>query len=248
MHITSRHNSHFSSTVHVKTSVTFGAILAMVIGGIIALVGVKFGFDAKALTSNGLTASGVVLKSWSEDYRDHNGKRKVRNRSEVEFDAQGQGSIKVVLHSRYAEGSSVPLIYDPSDPTSARANSFGSVWGNAATFLFIGGLVVALGGVALRLHKRRLQEIEWLRSNGRKVSASVIGINSTTRKRSSGRSRSYSLIVKLDERVPGAADKFNSETLDCEPSSDVVGKKIEVWLNPAKPTSYYVDTGSLRGS
>lgn len=233
---------------------------AVLLPGIFLVVGILlFGFSvhlalrSAKLLEDGVTTTGTVTRVERKERRDSDGDRRISYTSYVEFRSQSGEQYEVKVGGKNAQGARIKLLYDPNDPSNAVKNSTMGVWGGAIICCLVGLVFAALGGWLVRKALLRRREIQWLEQNGTTVKAEVIGVNTHERRErrhhttaSHRRYRNttvYEVLARWSDPNSGRQHTFKSHQLNQHPGEDLIGKEVEVLVDPSNPTSYFVKLG-----
>lgn len=208
--------------------------------GLVILGGVMASKSA-ALLHDGATAVGTVLEVSETRYTDNKGKSKRKFLSTISYAPSSGVPTTFTQDGDFGKGARVDVVYLPSDPSSAKVNSFSSIWGATAGFTCIGLIFGLVGfGGAFSVIKRE-RAIEQLLASGACVKATVVGIDRHTSSGKHRRRTSYRLIVRAVEQVAGLPAELRSEYLSRAPDDSIIGSEVEVLYDAANPCSYFVN-------
>ena len=211
------------------------------IGLLLFVLGAVFASRSAALLHDGARVTGTVLEVSESRYTDSKGKSKRKFLSTITYSPQAGAPLTFTQEGDFGKGARVEVVYLPGDPSSAKVNSFGSIWGATAALTCVGlvfGLVGFGGAYAVIRRQRAIKE---LLAAGRSVRGTVVGID---RHRTSGKGRrrtTYRLIVRAVDPVPGLPNELRSEYLPREPHDSIVGSEVEVLFDAKNPCSYFVN-------
>ncbi|HRK01803.1 MAG TPA: DUF3592 domain-containing protein [Oligoflexia bacterium] len=145
----------------------------------------------------------------------------------------------------YVPGQQVQVIYNPTDSTDARLDSFYELWRTpAALSLF----VIPLWGscvAVIRKRKKNKSDREWLTKFGNSVSATVIAINQSVVV--NGKSY-FTIEYQWTDLNTGDQRTARSEVIPFNPSVSgyvTIGQKIEVLVDPNNPSRTYFDIQTI---
>jgi hypothetical protein len=146
----------------------------------------------------------------------------------------------------YVMGETVSVVMRPQEPGSARLDTFADRWlipailaGVGMVFLLIGGFLVARL-LAARARRSRLQE------RGRRVEATVVGVQVNTKVRVQRR-HPVALLARWQDPLTGRTWDFRSDDLWTDPTPALQATTIGVLVDPDDPRRYWVDTSALSG-
>ena len=207
-----------------------GILLIVAAGGVAS--------SSLSLLQRGVVVSGLVTDVKESRYTDKKGNSKRRFSSTVSFTPASGAPKTFSQDGDYGRGSRVDVVYDPSDIGSARIKSFSSLWGGA-TALGVAGLIFSLvgfGGGSFAIKRERA--IAHLLVHGQSIRARIVGVKSHRSSGKGRRRRSYQVVARAVEPIPGIPDELLSETLREEPSDAIIGTDVEVLIDPQNPRSY----------
>jgi hypothetical protein len=145
----------------------------------------------------------------------------------------------------YKKGESVPVAYDPDDPSNARIASF---WVAFLAPLILGGLSVVFTpiGVVLFVKGRRIARLRaWLWGQGQQVWAEIdhVGRDLTTRVNNR---HPYVVHATWQDERTGRAYTATSDYLSHDPGPRLRGRThVRVLYDPADPDRNLVDLDAL---
>jgi len=144
----------------------------------------------------------------------------------------------------YSRGEKVALRYDPSNPESARVDSFMENWFVGLSLSLMGMVFTAIGaGFGIHGWIRR-KNLQWLSAHGTRIQAKFTGVDVNTRLRVNGRSP-WVLTAQWQDPKSGVVHTFTSDSIWFDPTEFVKGPTLEVIYNPEKPSIYTVDLSFL---
>ena len=218
------------------------------VGLVLVIVGYFSHTHARSLVGKGVPARGVVIgyKTNISNTVDATGggseettyqpqiRFQTNTGKNVEFLAMGARSRE------YAVGSVLPVIYDPQHPSDAMLQT--DATGASKLGLVIGGGITLLLGIfSIAVLSFVNKKLAWLRENGRRVYADFIRVD-----RADGDSSAlYTVVCQWADPETKQVHEFTSESLAADPSRMLAGKKIEVVMDPAKPTRYIVEVAPV---
>jgi len=144
----------------------------------------------------------------------------------------------------YQKGEKVDVRYDPGSPGTARLDGFMENWFVVMCLGIIGTVFTAIGagfGLSGWVQKRNR---EWLQANGQRIQARFTGVDLNTRLRVNGRSP-WVLTAQWQDPASSLLYTFRSESIWFDPSPYVKSDTLDVLVDAAKPSRYWVDTGFL---
>ena len=218
------------------------------IGGIFAALGVVFVAGAgwayladRRFAAAGTHAQGTVIDMVGS--RDSDGDYSYKPM--VEFrDADGQRHVFTSNVSssppQHAAGETVQVIYAPATPDEAVIDSF---LDRFLLPLILGGLgtVFAAIGFSLLLARLRGRRIAaQLRASGLPIQAKVLECYRDTSVQVNGRSP-WRVVCQATHPATGKLQSFKSEAIWVDPSAQLAGKELRVFVDPARPKRHLVD-------
>jgi hypothetical protein len=144
----------------------------------------------------------------------------------------------------YAKGEKVDVRYDPASPGNARIDSFLENWFVALVLGILGTVFTAIGsgfGIYGWVQKKKR---EWLKANGQRIQAKFTGVDLNMSLRVNGR-HPWVLTAQWQDPASSLVYTFRSESIWFDPSPYVKAETLDVLLNAAKPSMYWVDIGFL---
>jgi len=229
--------------------------------GLAAFVaGVAWGFKRYSLWRVGVKTTGAIVDFNESTSTDNSGTRPVRSRSYfpvVEFIVNDhkhrfQASTGS-SNPEYEKGTPVPVLYDPQDPTQAQVATFEQFWlGPLGVGLFgflflaggIGGFFLIADsdrtfGPAFETEMAKVDLVDGKR--GIPLAAVVASVRPGP---VSGANATY--VVVCRGGAPGGVPRdFESAPLSFDPGAGVIGKPVNVYVDPNNAARFYVDTKSI---
>ena len=145
----------------------------------------------------------------------------------------------------YEEGESVPVAYDPDDPSDARIASF---WAAYLAPLIVGGLGLVFTpiGVVLFVKGRRIARLRaWLRRQGQQVWAEIEHVGPDLSTEVNNRHPYIIRATWQDERT-GRTHTATSDHIGYDPGPRLQGQThVRVLYDPADPDRNLVDLDAL---
>jgi len=143
-------------------------------------------------------------------------------------------------------GQTVRVLYLPDDPAdSAKVDSIVSFWFVPGLF---GLFALTFGGIGTAffmrgLMKQRMQE--WLRLNGRTITADIVDVRINTSIRMGGKSP-YVVVARWEDPVRRIASTFRSDPIWTMQKQLSVGDTITVTVDPNNLERYHVNVGAMQ--
>ncbi len=168
----------------------------------------------------------------------------------------------------YQVGEKVSVLYDKNNSQSAKINTFFQLWFGPIIMTVLGVIFFLVGLLVLIKQKRKTELKNELLSRGTKILAKVTSVetinpsrdfeNSALRPLSTlafGTRRGYSYRPNIQTTYQIVAQwlnpsnnqmyVFKSDDLTYNPESVVLGKDIDVYIDPINPQKYYMDISTL---
>jgi Protein of unknown function (DUF3592) len=146
----------------------------------------------------------------------------------------------------YAEGDTVPVAYDPADPSDAQIASF---WSAYFAPMVLGGLGIVftpIGVALLVVGRRSLLRRRKLLQDGREVWAEIAQVGVEFGVKINGRHPYVVHATWYDERT-GRTHIATSDHLRADPGPGLLGRThVRVLYDPADPDRNVVDLDSVR--
>jgi len=224
------------------------------IGGIFASLGLVFVAGAawafladRNFAAAGAHAPGTVIDMTSS--RDSDGDYTYK--PVVEFrDAEGRRHVFTSSVSssppQHAIGESVEVIYAPASPDKAVIDSFVDRFLLPLIFGGLGTLFAAIGLGILFDRLRRRQIAAQLRATGVPIQAKVVECYHDTSLKVNGRSP-WRVVCQATHPADGKMHSFRSEAVWINPSAQLDGKDVRVFVDPARPRRHLVDLSPYFG-
>ncbi|MEO8089185.1 MAG: DUF3592 domain-containing protein [Gemmatimonadales bacterium] len=141
-------------------------------------------------------------------------------------------------------GEAVKVLYNPTNPQSARIKSFFQLW-FGFLIVFALGLVFATIGLGMIFVRRRgRKQAEWLRQHGRRMKTAFKGVELNQSLRVNGRSP-YQIVSQSSDPASNTVRLFQSDNIWFDPSEYIKGEAIDVLVDPNDPKKYVMDTSFL---
>jgi hypothetical protein len=218
------------------------------VGGIFAAVGLVLAVSAgwvflkdRSFAATGVRAPGSVIEMIGS--RDSDGDYTYK--PVVEFhDAEGQRHVfsSTVSSSppQYSTGEAVTVIYAPGSPDRAIIDSFVDRYLMPLIFGGLGTLfaIIGFGILFARLRARRVAA--QLRASGLPIQAKVTECYRDTSVQVNGRSP-WRVLCQATHPADGKVHSFTSESVWVDPSEQLAGKDVRVFVDPARPGRHLVD-------
>jgi hypothetical protein len=217
------------------------------VGGVFAAIGLLFVAIAawlylndRSFAAGGERAPGVVIEMAGSGGSDGYSYRPV-----VEFrDAQGQRHVFTSSVSsnppRYSRGEAVEVIYAPASPDEAVIDSFLDRFFLPLMFGGLGTLFAAIGLGLLSAWLRGRRIAAQLRASGLPIQARVVECYRDTSVQVNGRSP-WRVACQATHPATGKLHSFLSGPVWIDPSAELAGREVRVFVDPARPKRHLVD-------
>jgi uncharacterized protein DUF3592 len=232
--------------------------LFAIIGGIFGLVGVVMlgvgvawavstaAFQASAEQTDGTVVALTERTSTSTS----SGRRSSAWYPTVEYAVDGRrysfDSNVGANPPAYAQGDTVPVAYDPANPSDAQIATF---WSAYLGPMIVGGLGIVftpLGTVLFVMGRRLLRRREWLRTKGREVWAEIADVGVEFSVEINGR-HPYVVHATWYDEGTGRTHVATSDPVRDDPGPGLRGRThVRVLYDPADPDRNVLDLGSAR--
>ena len=218
------------------------------VGGIFAAVGLAFVAGAgwffladRSFAAAGVHTQGTVIEMIGSRDSDSD----YTYKPVVEFrDADGLRHVFTSSFSssppQYSTGETVEVIYAPDTPDEAVIDSFVDRFLLPLVFGGLGTLFAAIGLGLLfaRLRSRRIAA--QLRASGLPIQARVVECYRDTSVQVNGRSP-WRVVCQATHPATGKLHSFRSEPVWVDPSAQLAGREVRVFVDPARPKRHLVD-------
>ena len=140
----------------------------------------------------------------------------------------------------YSRGEQIDILYAPDNPGDAIIDDFFSRWGLSSILGFMGLIFGGVGGGLLfwQLRKERIKK--WLRAKGTPVSIDFYEVNRDTSTTVNGR-HPFRVVAQGKNPFSGKLEQFLSEAIWVDPTEELRGSKLRVYLDPNRPDIHSVD-------
>ena len=225
-------------TLKLVGGIFFLAGLAMLVGTVF-LYSSQSNFIASAKTAQGQVID-MVRKESSDD-----GTTSYTYAPVVRFsDDRGLNQEFVNRNSSnppsYSRGENVEVLYASENPGDAIIDDFWGRWGSVAILGGMGAIFSLVGGGISFWLIRQAQIKTWLRANGTQISVDFQSVERDTSITINGR-HPYRVYGQGKNPFTGKLQQFPSEALWVDPTSELQGTKLKVFIDPSKPSRNLVD-------
>lgn len=235
---------------------TRGRLFA-IIGGIFGLVGVvmlgvgvTWAVSTAAFQASAERTDGTVVALTEHTSTNNLGRRSTSWYPTVAYTVDGrQYEFESSVGSNpptYAEGDTVPVAYDPADPSDAQIATFWSAYLGPMIFGGLGIVFTPLGTVLFVKGRRLLREREWLLKKGREVWAEIAEVGVDFSVEINGR-HPYVVHATWYDESTGRTHVATSDPVRHDPGPGLLGRThVRVLYDPADPERNVLDLGSVR--
>lgn len=144
----------------------------------------------------------------------------------------------------YREGETVPVLYLESDLSSARIDSFFSLYGLSAIAGGLGTVFFLIGAGTMVLQAKTRQTDERLRHQGLPITTDFQSVELNGTFQVNGRSP-YRVVTQWQDPASSRLRRFESHNLWFDPTQFIKQKEIKVYVDPSDPQKYYMDLSFL---
>ncbi|MDP5241313.1 DUF3592 domain-containing protein [Uliginosibacterium sp. 31-16] len=144
----------------------------------------------------------------------------------------------------YDQGEDVEVLYDPANPDKASINGFFALWGVVLIMGSLGLLFFAIGAGIWFAAWRSGSSAANLRESGQAVQAEFLRVEEIGHLEVNGRNP-WRLVAQWLNPQTGKLHVFYSENLWFDPAAHIHQKHVRVFIDPANPKRYSVDTSFL---
>ncbi|MFC4256609.1 DUF3592 domain-containing protein [Altererythrobacter xixiisoli] len=147
---------------------------------------------------------------------------------------------------RFAVGDRVSVIYDPARPSRAAVDDFWGRKGLAVIFLGLGAIFASIGAVFLSGDIRRSRMVARLQRQGVAIEADFLEVF-RDRFISINHRNPFRVAAQAKDPRTGELRRFESAPIWVDPTAELLGRKLTVLIDPARPKDYYVDLSAVIG-
>jgi len=146
----------------------------------------------------------------------------------------------------FDEGDTVPVAYEPTDPSDAQIVTFSSTYLGPTLFGGFGTVFASIGAAVFVKGRRNLREHAWLLDKGREVWAEIADIGVESGVKINGR-HPYVVHATWYDESTGRTHTATSDILRHDPGSGLRGHThVRVLYDPADPDRNLVDLAAVR--
>ncbi len=144
----------------------------------------------------------------------------------------------------YSRGEKVEVLYSATNPRNASIKSFVGLWIGPLIVGGLGAVFFTAGAAVWLVPVFRARRDAQLRVQGTPIQTKLQGVERNTRVALDGVSP-YRIATQWQDPATGEVHVFRSEDVWFDPSDYVKGRPITVYVDPANPRRYWVDTSFL---
>ena len=144
----------------------------------------------------------------------------------------------------FAINEEVDVLFLPSDPHSAKINSFFTLWGGATILGGLGGVFFCVGmGMTLAgvLGQRKAA---YLKEHGKSIDSEFVEVELNESVAVNDKNP-YRIITEWTDSSTNQHFVFKSANLWQNPSTHIKGRNITVYIDKTNPKKYFMDTSFL---
>ena len=144
----------------------------------------------------------------------------------------------------YSEGEKIKILYMPSDPQSAKIDSFTSLWLLPLILAIIGGVFFIIGGLLVIMIKLKNKKEQYLLKHGEQIETNFQNIELNKSLEINGRNPYY-IISQWLNPVTSELHIFKSNNIWFDPSDHINEQSIKVFIDRNNPKQYLMDISFL---
>lgn len=212
------------------------------------LIGAAFTYrNTASFLAEAEHADGVVIDLYRSRSGDSNTTRPV-----VRFTAADGEQVEFTSSfgsnpPAYSRGDEVRVLYRPSRPHDAEIDGFFALWGVTSILGGIGAVFLIIGIVLVAHAWRGNRNEQRLRQQGVPIETEFSRVELNTALRMNGR-HPFQVLTRWQNPGTGKLHEFRSGNLWFDPTSQVAGRRIKVFIERNNPAKYFVDLSFLRES
>jgi hypothetical protein len=145
---------------------------------------------------------------------------------------------------RHSPGQRVDVIYQPWSPDEAVIDGFFDRFFLPMMFIGLGTLFAGVGGGLLFFLLRRRRIVSQLRSTGLPIQAKFVGCYLDRSIKVNGRSP-WRVRCEATHPATGELETFRSDAVWTDPTGQLAGRALRVFIDPARPKRHFVDLSFL---
>lgn len=218
-------------------------------GALAILVGLGSCAHTRSFLARAARTEGTVIRLERVSTNDPSGHsyNNFSYRPVVRFDYHGH---PVVFASQsasnppaYNEGETVPVLYLEYDPSSARIDSFFSLYGFAAIALGMGSLFFLIGAGTIYWQAKTGEADQRLRREGKAITTAFQSVEQSGLEVSG--KHPFRVLTQWQDPATSRVRTFASHYVWFDPTTYVMQKPITVYLDRTDPQKYYMDLSFL---
>jgi len=144
----------------------------------------------------------------------------------------------------YSIGEQIEVLYSPSDPRSARINSFFSLWGGSVIVGILGSVFFLIGGGIILGSMLGGRKEKYLKEHGVPITAKFKSVELNESFEVNGRNP-FKIVVEWLNSETQELFIYKSNNLWFDPSDYIKQDEITVYVDKNNPKKYFVDTSFL---
>lgn len=213
--------------------------------GLCLLLGAYYTFDkTQSFLGDSMTAQGTVISLEVSESSDS-----TTYKPRVEF-TTADGELVEFTSSfgskppSHSKGDIVTVFYKQSAPEQAKINSFFSLWGGALIMTILGLVFFGVGFSIVLLAVLKRRKIEWLKTNGIKITAQFQTVQLNRGLKINHR-YPYQVVAQWQNPTTSKMHIFTSENIWFDPTGYINSDEVTVLIERGNPKKYNVDTSFL---
>ena len=229
----------------------FCAVFAVVGAGVLFFAFTMFN-DTRSFVARSVPTDGTIVDFVEVITQDDEGRDVSTYAPRFEF-IDGNGEVQRVTSPQSSSfnseeiGDTIPILYDPENPTDANIDSFGNLWLGSVLLSVFGLIFFIVGAGMFYLVSRRQGMIKELQARGVRIIATVTSVRESINL-SNDHHHSDGWVVNAEWVQPttGETFEFQSDYLRTDPSFLLADKTIPVLIDDDNPKRYVVEIDHLK--
>lgn len=222
-------------------------VLFAAIGILLLAIGVFVTRRTRQFIAAAETAEGVVLENLWQYSSSRNSSGTYHPR--VRFRTQRGNEVEFVSDTgssppSYRPNESVEVVYDPENPQRASINSFWNLWLGSIILFGLGVVFTGVGVGPIVWMRKQQQSRQWVRDNGQRIETALEAVE-LDRSLTVNGSHPYRIVSQWLNPATNQVHVFKSESIWYDPGKYLPGRSIFVWIDPASPKRYSMETDFL---
>ena len=144
----------------------------------------------------------------------------------------------------YTKGEKVEVLYDPSDPQSARIKEFFSLWGTTVILGSMGAVFFLIGGIMLIVTRLKNRTEQYLKQYGTPIETKFQSVILTKRLEVNGRNP-FCILSQWQNPSTSEVHVFKSNNIWYDPTDYIKDRSIIVYIKTNNPKKYFMDLSFL---